>query len=354
MNDERDPAATNWDTTQPIDMTQVHADDQFLDALAADRPVPTLDDTEYQLAELLSGWRHDVVGTPAPELPSIDEIEAAIAATERAQRGKSVVRHLRIISGAAAVVIVAGAGLTVLAQGSSPGDPLWGVKKVVFAEAATQTQASVDVQSNLEKAEAAVAAGNTTEAAELIARAQKDLSPVRDADTKNRMKDWITRLQADAGTTPPKTSASGSTTPDENTTTTSDKTTADQRTNPAIPGPTTPPRDLRRSRGEDRSTTVTVPSGPGRGGDDRRNDRRSDRPAPPPPVDRQSPEPPPQTQQPQPPVTTTPQPATTMVPTQDAPSVVQPTPTYQAPPTTYEYPYLPTTTTPIPWPRFQP
>ncbi|MYR06243.1 hypothetical protein GTV32_07915 [Gordonia sp. SID5947] len=246
MNDERDPAEPGWDLNQPIDMTSMHVDDEFIDALSQDLPVPTHDDTEYQLAELLSGWRHETLAEPLPELPTVDEVEAAIAATERARRGRGMIRHLRVASGAAAIVVIAGAGLTVLAEGSSPGDPLWGVKRVVFSEAATQTQASMDVQSNLEKAEAAVAAGDPQQAAELIAKAQKDLGPVRDSETLNRMKDWIDRLRAQAE----KTGAS--------LTSTAGSVSQSQRPSQGSRGPTTPPRDLRRSRVDDGSSSVTV------------------------------------------------------------------------------------------------
>lgn len=324
MSDEHDDE-TRWDLTQPIDMTEVHADDQFIEALSADRPVPTRDDTEYQLAELLSGWRHEVVAEPVPQMPDVDEVEAAIAATERARRGRGVVRHLRIASGVAAVVVVAGAGLTVLSQNSSPGDPLWNVKRVVFASAATQTQASIDVQANLEKAEAAVAAGNTTEAQALIAQAQQDLKPVNDGDTRNRMKDWISRLQGATGTTSPSTTADTGAT----TTPTAGRT--------GTTGPSTPPKDLRRFRQHGGSTSVTVPTRPGSTdqwpGGPGRDDRHSGGPGNPDRRDMRLPQTSqpqpsqPQTSQPQPPVTTTvpvpttitttetPTPATTLIPT---------------------------------------
>ncbi|MGC4962232.1 anti-sigma-D factor RsdA [Gordonia sp. DT218] len=246
MNDKHDPAEPGWDVTEPIDMTSVHVDDEFLDSLSQDLPVPTHDDTEYQLAELLSGWRHEALTAPLPELPTVDEVESAIAATERARRGRGVIRHLRVASGAAAIVVIAGAGLTVLAEGSSPGDPLWGVKRVVFSEAASQTQASMDVQSNLEKAEAAMASGDPEQAAELIAKAQKDLGPMRDSETLNRMKEWIERLRAQTATSgASSTSGSISVSPS-------------QRPSEGAKGPTAPPRDLRRSRGDDGSSSVTV------------------------------------------------------------------------------------------------
>ncbi|MGV9710562.1 anti-sigma-D factor RsdA [Gordonia sp. NPDC003424] len=340
MNDVHNPSGDGWDHTEPIDMTEVHADDQFLDSLAADRPVPTRDAAEYQLAELLSSWRHEVVAAPAPDMPTIDDVEAAIAATERARRSRGVARHLRIISGAAAVVIVAGAGLTVLAEGSSPGDPLWGVKRVVFAEEATQTQASMDVQANLEKAEAAVAAGDMSKAAALIASAQNDLQPVRDTETRNRMNEWMKRLAADAGTSLPPTSASTSAT---------DTTSAGTPlTPPAVTGPATPPRDLQRSGGDNTSTTVTVSPQPQPGGGDQGtgtgNPGTTEQT--PPPVTNQT------VPQPEPPATTTTippvEPATTVVP---EPTTVPTVPTTQPLPPVQTQPTvpLPTTTTEL-WP----
>ncbi|AZG44941.1 anti-sigma-D factor RsdA [Gordonia insulae] len=315
MNDERDLAEPGWDMTEPIDMTSVHADDRFLDALSQDQPVPTQDDTEYHLAELLSGWRHDVVTEPVPDLPTVDDVETAIAATERARRGRGIIRHLRVASGAAAIVVIAGAGLTVLAEGSSPGDPLWGVKRVVFSEAASQTQASMDVQSNLEKAEAAVAAGDTAQAAELIAKAQKNLGPVRDADTRDRMNAWIERLRADPAVSKASSAASsaarsipgsvggGGTSVD-----------------PSITDPAAPPRDLRRSGVDDRSS-VTVPNPPPPVTSDPPTDARTGEPST---IDT----PPPVTQVP--PTTELPPPTTataTSVPTIDPPETIETFPT---------------------------
>ncbi|MCK8615975.1 anti-sigma-D factor RsdA [Gordonia sp. C13] len=184
---------------ESLDLSEVGFDENFLEALAHDVPVPTRDDTEYELAELLSGWRNDVVSTPVPELVSVDDVERAIESTERASRGRRMVRHLRVVSGAAAIVIVAAAGLTVMSEGSQPGDPLWGVKQVVFAEAASETKAAYDVRGNLERAEAAIAAGDTAAAASFIAKAQNSMGPMRDKDTRQEMSDWMNRLRAGAG-----------------------------------------------------------------------------------------------------------------------------------------------------------
>jgi hypothetical protein len=246
MNDEHEPADQRWDVNDPIDMTSVHADDHFIESLSHDRPVPTRDQAEYELAELLSGWRHEAVAAPLPELPTVDEVESAIAASQRAERGRGVIRHLRVASGVAAVVVIACAGLTVLAEGSSPGDPLWGVKKVVFAEAANETQAAMDIQSDLEKAEAAMAAGDADQAAALIAKAQQQMGPVRDDATRNRMNEWMQRLRADTDSAKSASSASSAAVP------------GGSSSVGGAPGPSTPPRDLdRQSSG---SVTVTLPS----------------------------------------------------------------------------------------------
>ena len=181
-----------------LDLSELNFDENFLDALTRDVPVPTRDAAEYQLAEMLSGWRSEIVSTPEPELLSVDDVERAIGTSERASRGRRMVRHLRVVSGAAAIVIVAAAGLTVLSEGSQPGDPLWGIKQVVFAEAASQTQAAHDVRNNLERAEAAIAAGDPGAAASLLAEAQERMGPM-DNEMRDEMTDWMNRIRAGAG-----------------------------------------------------------------------------------------------------------------------------------------------------------
>lgn len=191
----------------PLDMNAVVADDEFIEALVRGMPVNTHNDAEYQLAALLAGWRHEALSEPAPEFPSVDDVERAIIASQPRPARKAI-RHLRLASGAAAVVVVAVAGLTVLSQGASPGDPLWGVKQVVFAEQASQTQAATDAQQNLERAEAAMARGETEQAQALVDKAAQNLAPVRDQATRKQMDDWINRLRASV----PKTTVSTTTT----------------------------------------------------------------------------------------------------------------------------------------------
>ncbi len=206
--------ATGWqrhgDTNDAIDMNAVRADDEFLEALSRDMPVATNSDAEYQLASLLAGWRHDLLAEPAPEFPSIDEVERAIVASEPRRTTRKAIRHLRLASGAAAVVIVAAAGLGVLSQGAAPGDPLWNVKRVVFSQQAEQTQAATDAQQNLERAESAMARGDVAGAQKYVDQAASDLKPVRDDKTRKQMDDWITRLRAGVPKAPVSKSSSSS------------------------------------------------------------------------------------------------------------------------------------------------
>lgn len=234
-----------------IDLNQVHFDDAFLDALSHDQPTPTRDDAEYELAALLSGWRHEAIATPAPPMPGIGEVDRALAAQRPARRGASVVRTLRVVSGAAAIAVVAAAGLTVVSEGAAPGDALWGVKKVVFASAASETQASFDVRADLEQAEAAFAAGDTESAHQLIARAQTRLAPVRDDATRDQMTEWIDRLKTEepgsttaastASSAAPGTTGPGGTTPAHGGTTGGSSTSVDVRARTTVPTTTTPP-----------------------------------------------------------------------------------------------------------------
>lgn len=187
------------DDTVSVDLNAVRHDDEFLDALIVGSALPLSDAAERELGGLLFAWRTESLAAPAPVQPTLADVEKAIAAQETTAKRRAATRHLRLISGAAAITAVAAAGLLVLSENSQPGDPLWNVKKVVFAEEATQTQATVDVQNNLERAEEALAAGDTGKAVELVDRAERDLRPVSDPATRERMQQWIKRLRDDDG-----------------------------------------------------------------------------------------------------------------------------------------------------------
>lgn len=183
-----------------VDLSAVHRDDLFLDELADGYSLPDPTRDEQALSALLYAWCGEIDATPAPAAPTLADVERAIAADEQRRRRAGTSRRLRLIAGAAAIAAVAAAGLLVLSEKSQPGDPLWNVKKVVFAEQAQQTQATVNVQSHLERAEAAIAAGHPDEAAQYLASAQRELAPVHDPAVRDRMTQWIDRLLEVPGT----------------------------------------------------------------------------------------------------------------------------------------------------------
>ena len=183
-----------------VDIGAVHHDDEFLQALADGTALPSgdgpVDPAEAELGALLFAWRTEALAAPVPTSPTLEEVERAIVAADSDRKRQAMSRHLRMISGAAAITAVAAAGLLVLSENSQPGDPLWNVKKVVFAEEAQQTQSTYDVQNGLERAETALSEGETARAAALLDRAERELEPVQDADTQQRMRQWIARLRS--------------------------------------------------------------------------------------------------------------------------------------------------------------
>ncbi|MGU3292122.1 anti-sigma-D factor RsdA [Williamsia sp. M5A3_1d] len=187
-----------------VDMEAVRADDRLLDALARDQMPGDFgaDAADQQLASLLSGWRHEIDAAPMPSRPSVDEIEAEIARGARMDSRKTAMRRMRVVAGAASVALVAFGAVTVLAQNSNPGDPLWGVKQAMFGSEASATVASADAQSNLEQAEQALSSGDKRRAAELLVEAQKKVGDMSGDDSRQRMQDWTQRLAEQVGPIP--------------------------------------------------------------------------------------------------------------------------------------------------------
>lgn len=190
------------DDGTPVDIAAVRRDDALIDAISGDGPVSTESDEEYELATLLAGWRAEILADPLPAGPELDEIVAAVnreigardALANSRTRSRAQLRLLRPIAGAAALVALAVGTAAAVSYSAEPGDPLWGVKEVVFSEQAQSTVARIDTTSSLEQAERAIAAGDTAGARELLESAQVRSSGVADSGQRDQLGDWLQRL----------------------------------------------------------------------------------------------------------------------------------------------------------------
>lgn len=190
------------DDGTPVDIAAVRRDDALIDAISGDGPVETRSPEEYELATLLAGWRAEILAEPLPAGPDLDEVVAAVnrelgareALASRHTRSKSQLRLLRPIAGAAALIAVAIGGAAAVSYSAEPGDPLWGVKSVVFSEQAESTVARIDTASTLEQAEKMISEGNTAGAQELLESAEARSSDITDSGQRNELGDWLQRL----------------------------------------------------------------------------------------------------------------------------------------------------------------
>jgi hypothetical protein len=200
----------------PVNLGAVRADDEFIDALLSHRVVPAQDPVDYELATLLSNWRADLAAAPMPTGPSVDEVEAGIAAQRRADSRRRSLSIARYTAGAAAAFAILFGGVSVVAHEASPGDPLWGVKEVMFGADASATLALAGVQDNLDHAVQSLASGDKSAATKYLNRAQSQLTDVDDADERAALQAKIDELRGKlVATPPPSTTVASSSAPTE-------------------------------------------------------------------------------------------------------------------------------------------
>ncbi|MDI9897764.1 anti-sigma-D factor RsdA [Rhodococcus sp. IEGM 1381] len=199
---QNDPYADIGADGGPVDLVAVRRDDAFIDAISGDGPIATDDADEYQLALLLANWRADVMSPAMPAGPSLDVVVASVereklaadmARRSSANRGGRM-RLLRPIAGAAAAIAVVMGGLVVISYNSTPDDPLWSVKSVVFSEQADSTVAQIDTTSKLQEAENLLSSGDADAARALLDGASNRTSAVLDASQRAELDQWLARL----------------------------------------------------------------------------------------------------------------------------------------------------------------
>jgi hypothetical protein len=169
--------------TQPLDAEAVRRDDELLDALAFGELTDGYEADEA--AQLLLGWRDDIVHSPMVVPPRL-------VPPVRRQFGLS-----RRMSVAAAVGVIAAGSIGSVAAASvaEPGSPLWPITRVVYADRAHSLEARDSALSNLKKAKQAAAKRKPAEAKKLLAEALKQVELVRPGDNSKELKDQVVALQ---------------------------------------------------------------------------------------------------------------------------------------------------------------
>lgn len=187
--------------TGPVDIAAVRRDDEFIEAIRGDGPVATDNADDYQLALLLANWRAEITEPALPAGPDLDEVAAAVdeeiaaAGLRRTALARKRPGLLRPVAGAAAAIALVMGGLVVFSYDSAPGDPLWSVKSVVFAEQANSTVAQIDTTSKLEQAENMIANGDVTGARALIDGAAQTSGAITDQAQRSDVELWLQRLR---------------------------------------------------------------------------------------------------------------------------------------------------------------
>nr|WP_052479318.1 anti-sigma-D factor RsdA [Kibdelosporangium sp. MJ126-NF4]CEL23600.1 FIG00997706: hypothetical protein [Kibdelosporangium sp. MJ126-NF4]CTQ93137.1 FIG00997706: hypothetical protein [Kibdelosporangium sp. MJ126-NF4] len=172
------------DLEEADDLAQIRADDELLDALAAkvDDAGP-VDFDDEQLNALLLAWRQDVDSVPVPQIVDTRTAVATVTAARSARRRRP--RMLVPVAAAAAVLAMAFAGVGMAARGAEPGDPLWGLSKVLYADHARSVEAAKSVRTDLNDAQQALERGRVDEAKDRLEAAGTALPNVSSEDGKD-------------------------------------------------------------------------------------------------------------------------------------------------------------------------
>ncbi|HEY3608510.1 MAG TPA: anti-sigma-D factor RsdA [Pseudonocardiaceae bacterium] len=174
--------ARHDDADSPLDVSALHADDELLTALCSHDNSLADADAEPELKSLLLSWRLDVDAEPIAELVDTDTAMRTIERSVRNQRHKP--RYLVPLASAAAVLVIVFAGMGLAARDAHPGDTLWGLSQVLYADHARSVEAAVVVRNELTHASQALEQGHLIEAASALAAVKVALPSVDNADGK--------------------------------------------------------------------------------------------------------------------------------------------------------------------------
>ena len=181
-----------------LSLSAVQTDDALVESLRRETRSPG----ESELTRLLLAWKRDIEGADLPAQPDLPAAERALASQARSTTRR---RLLTPVAAAAAAVVIAMSGVALLAHDSRPGDPLWGVTQVVYADHARSVAAATQAQLDLGLAQRALAAGTPEAARDALARVSAGLRAVNTDDGRAALSaQWsVLAARLGASTEPP-------------------------------------------------------------------------------------------------------------------------------------------------------
>ncbi|MGQ0777380.1 MAG: anti-sigma-D factor RsdA [Pseudonocardiales bacterium] len=175
----------------PVDLAAVQADDALLNTLG--RADVVRDDTDTELARVLVAWRREIDTESFGPWVDTDTAAARISAARRpAPRRHSV---LGAVAAAAAVLVVAFAGVGLGAKSAQPGDIWFPLTKVLYSEYARSVEAAMVVETELDQAETALEKGDTSQAIQSLEVVQENLAVIADEQGRDRFETKARKLE---------------------------------------------------------------------------------------------------------------------------------------------------------------
>ncbi|MFE6614087.1 anti-sigma-D factor RsdA [Amycolatopsis sp. NPDC057786] len=178
------------------DLSAVQADDALLDALGGSDPKMADDLGDQDLNALLLAWRRDIDSEPLAELVDVDTAVVTVKTAALARKHGGRRRLLVPVAAAAAVLAIAFAGTGLAAKDAQPGDTLWGLTKVLYADHARSVEAAAAAKLDLEKANLALAGGRLDDARKALDEAQAALTQVTDEENRDQLLEQHRQLSA--------------------------------------------------------------------------------------------------------------------------------------------------------------
>ncbi|KUI30172.1 hypothetical protein AU196_06110 [Mycobacterium sp. IS-1742] len=183
-------------------LPEINQTDRFLDALSTEQPVYSNDSGEAELAYLLAGWRDEV---RQPPMASVVTPRDAAIALDRATTTTARRRFSLAVVGSVAAAVLCLGGFGSVVYGAGPGDPLYGVRTMLFGEQTTtrDDQVALAAQTQMAEVQQLIEQGEWTAAQDKLQTLTTTVAAVGDTSRQQELVDQWQQLSVKVETRDP-------------------------------------------------------------------------------------------------------------------------------------------------------